>query len=142
MVFHFPGLAVGVSVLLLPVVDLPLEVAVGVLHLGYDLLVLVDLDLVVLVVVNFAVELQLFLLQLRQLFVAVLEEVVQLLQLSGQQADLVLIVPHLQLDGLVLCQRAFHLAVPDTIVIQLPSLVLQQVIQPLDFLGQVHVVAL
>jgi hypothetical protein len=32
--------------------------------------------------------------------------------------------------------------VPDTIVIQLPSLVLQQVIQPLDFLGQVHVVAL
>jgi hypothetical protein len=79
VVFDLPGFAIGVPVLLLPVVDFALEGVVGLLHFGHHLLVLVDLDLVVLVVVDLAVQLQLLLLQLRQLLVPVLQKVVQLL---------------------------------------------------------------
>lgn len=142
VVFDFPGLAVGLSVFLLPVVDLSFEGAVGLLHLGHHLLVLVDLDLVVLVVVDLAVQLQLLLLQLGQLLVAVLQQVVQLLQLSRQQADLAFVVPHLQLDVLVLSERALHLAVPNPEIIQLSRLVFEQVVESLDFLRQVVVAAL
>lgn len=79
MVFHFAGLAVGIPVLLLPVIDFLLEAVVGLLHLGDHLLILVDLDLVVLVVVDLGVKFQLLLLKLRQFFVAVLQQVVELL---------------------------------------------------------------
>jgi len=142
VVFDFPGLAVGLSVLLLPVVDLSFEGAVGLLHLGHHLFVLVDLDLVVLVVVDLAVQLQLLLLQLGQLLVAVFQQVVQLLQLSRQQPDLVLVVSHLQLDVLVLSERALHLAVPDPEIVQLSRLVFEQAVESFDFLRQVIVVAL
>lgn len=79
MVFHFSRLAVSIPVLLLPVIDFLLETIVGLLHLGDHLLILVDLDLVVLVVVDLGVKFQLLLLELGQFFVAVLQEVVELL---------------------------------------------------------------
>ena len=142
VVLHFAGLAVGVPVLLLPVVDLLLEAVVGLLHLGHHLLVLVDLDLVVLVVVDLGVQFQLLLLELGQLLVAVLQQVVQLLQLGGQQSDLVLVVSHLHLDALVLRERALYLVVADAEVVELARLILEQVVEALDLLGQVGVVPL
>lgn len=62
VILNLPGLAVGISVFLLPVVDFSLESVVGFLHLGHHLLVLVYLYLVVLVVVYLTVQLQLLLL--------------------------------------------------------------------------------
>lgn len=79
MIFHFAGLAIGIPILLLPVIDFLLETVVGLLHLGDYLLILVDLDLVVLVVVDLGVKFQLLLLKLGQFFVAVLQQVVELL---------------------------------------------------------------
>lgn len=59
MVFDFPGFAISIPVFLLPVVDFTLKGVVSFLHLGHHLFVLVDLNLVVLVVVDLAVQLQL-----------------------------------------------------------------------------------
>lgn len=56
VIFELSGFAFGVAVLLLPVVYFPLEVVVTFLHLGRHLFVLAYLDLIVLVVIYFAVE--------------------------------------------------------------------------------------
>ena len=125
MIFHFAGLAVGVPVLLLPVVDFLFEAVVGLLHLGHHLLVFVDFDLVVLVVVDLGVEFQLLLLKLGEFFVAVLEQVVELLEFGGEQPDFVLVVPDLHFDALVLRKRAFYLIVADAEVVELARLVLE-----------------
>lgn len=124
MVFHFAGFAISISVLLLPVVDFPLEAVVGLLHLGHHLLVLVDLDLIVLVVVDLGVEFQLLLLELGELLVTVLEQVIELFKFGGEQADFVFVVSNLHLDALVLRERAFYLIVSDAEVVELTGLVL------------------
>lgn len=56
MVFDLSGFAISISVFLLPVVDFSFEGIVGFLHLSHYLFVLVDLDLVVLVVIDLAVQ--------------------------------------------------------------------------------------
>lgn len=73
MIFEFAGLGVCIAVLLLPVIDLPFEGIIGLLHFVDYLFILVYLDLVIFVVVDLAIEFQLFLLQLRKLFVAFLQ---------------------------------------------------------------------
>lgn len=73
MIFEFAGLGVCIAVLLLPVVDFAFEGIVGLLHFVDYLFILVNLNLVIFVVVDLAIEFQLFLLQLRKFFVALLQ---------------------------------------------------------------------
>lgn len=70
------------------------------------------------------------------------QQVIQLLQLCRQQPDLILIIPHLHLSTLVLRKCALYLAIPDTEIVQLTCLTLQQPVQPLDLLRQLGVVTL
>jgi hypothetical protein len=56
MVFEFSCLVIGLTILLLPIIDLSFKVVVAFLHLGNYLLVLVDLNFIVFVVINLAVK--------------------------------------------------------------------------------------
>lgn len=113
VIFDFPSFAISISVFLLPVVNFTLKGVVGLLHLGHHLLVLVDLDLVVLVVIDLAVQLQLLLLQLGELFVPVLQKIIQLLELSCQETNLVLVITHFQFDVLVFTESALDFVISE-----------------------------
>ena len=56
VVLEVPGFGLNLSVFCLPVVDLPLQSVVSLLHLCHQLFVLVDLELVILVVVYLCME--------------------------------------------------------------------------------------
>lgn len=93
MILHLPGFAVSISILLLPPIHFFLQVRVVLLHFSHDLLILVYFYLVVLVVIDFAVELEFFLFQLREFPISILEQVIQFLQFGSEQFDLIFIVP-------------------------------------------------
>jgi hypothetical protein len=78
MVLHFSGLAVSITIFLLPIVNFPLEAIVGLLHLNDNLFVLVDFNLVILIIVYLTIELELLLLELRKFFIAVLQQIIKL----------------------------------------------------------------
>jgi hypothetical protein len=88
---------------------------------------------------DFAIKLQLFLLQSPDLPISLLQEIVELLELSGQQPNFVLVVSDFHLDRLVFRQRALDFGVSDSEVIELSCLPLEQPVQSLDFLGQTPV---
>ena len=60
MVFELSGFGISLSIFGLPVFDLSFQVAVALLHFGYDLLIFCYFEFIVFVVINFTVEFQFF----------------------------------------------------------------------------------
>ena len=56
MILELSGFVFSLTILLLPVIDFSLEIVIAILHLINDLLILADFNLIVFVVVDFAVK--------------------------------------------------------------------------------------
>ena len=56
MILELSGFVFSLTILLLPVIDFSLEIVIAILHLINDLLIFADFNLIVFVVVDFAVK--------------------------------------------------------------------------------------
>jgi len=59
MVLHFSGFSVGLTIFLLPILYLSFQSIAIFLHFGDYLLILIDLDFIIFVIIDFTIELQL-----------------------------------------------------------------------------------
>jgi hypothetical protein len=97
-------------------------------QLSQQLLILVNLDLVMFIVVDFGMQFQLLAFQLIQIFILVPDQLVQPLYLLRQQYHLVLVIFHLRVHLFVLLEFHLHFIVALSHILQLTALCAKYVV--------------
>jgi hypothetical protein len=79
MIFELAAFVLDFPVLAIIFINFPFELVDGLLQSGTNLLVLTDLDLIILIMVHFAMQFQLLFLQLRYFSIPLLEQIIKFL---------------------------------------------------------------